>query len=182
MKKAITITIFLLLCLGIKAQDENKNKLPKFFNLGIGISNWGIPVYVGAEFPIGEKNQTLSFDASYQTQTETYGLWFGNELKWRHTIIGISGAYNYYFDELVELDSKFDLYAGIGLGLYIWRTKLTDTYNGFNETYSGTGSGGVGIDFLAGVRYHLNNKLALNARFGGGSILSSGRFGLSLKF
>lgn len=180
MAKLITVIILTVLCVStVKAQDTISNS--KFFNFGIGVSGWGIPVYGGVEFPVGKKNQTIMLGASYQTNSESYG-WLGNNITWRHTIIGIDGSFNYYFDDFLNLPPEFDSYAGIGLGYYFWRTKITESINGFNEPYTGTGSGGLGVSFLAGGRYYLKEKLALSVQFGGGTIMSSGRIGLSLKF
>lgn len=179
MKKKIVFTLFLsVFCLFTSIAQDSTTKY-RFINFGIGASGWGVPLYLGMEFPIA-KDQTLSFDASYQTSSESYG-WLGYNIVWRHTIIGINGSYNYYFNELIDLPEHFDSYAGVGLGYYFWRTRITETFNGFDEPYSGTGNGGIGISFILGGRYYFKDNWAVNVQLGGGTVLSSGRLGVSYR-
>lgn len=185
MKKAITITLVFLLCLTVKAQEQKEPPKLRYFNIGVGASSWGVPVYGSIEFPVGKKDkpqdQTIALGASYQSKSETY-TWFGDEVTWRHTIIGINASFHYYFDRLIDLDEDFDIYGGLGLGYYSWKTTLKETSNSFSGNYSGTGSGGIGISYIAGARYYLNKNISLNIHYGGNTILSSARIGISFRF
>jgi len=140
-------------------------------NAGIGISGWGIPVYVGVDFPVHEAI-TLGGHLSYQTDNERV---FGQG--WKHTIIGISFRGDYHFNDLLELPAEWDFYAGVSLGYYVWNTK----YKGdFDIEYTGTGSGGVGFTAQVGGRYFFTEKLAANLEFGGGNVISGAKIGVSL--
>jgi outer membrane immunogenic protein len=119
--------------------------------------------------------------ASYQSKSESY-TWYGDKVTWKHTIIGVSASFQYYFDRLIDLDDDFDLYVGLGLGYYLWKTTLKSSYSGFSGDYTGSGTGGIGISYVAGGRYYLNEKMALSLHYGGNTILSYARVGLSFRF
>lgn len=186
MKSKFTITIIILLCsTALSWAQDSKSKL-RFFNVGVGASGWGIPVYAGVEFPVGKKKElkndlSMALGASYQSKSESYD-WFGDKITWKHTIVGINASLHYYLDRLIDLDEDFDFYAGGGIGYYSWKTTLTETSGGFSGTYSGTGSGGIGFSYLVGGRYYLTDNLALHVHYGGNTILSSARAGVSFKF
>ena len=158
--------------------------ITKTLNIGIGASSWGIPVYANIEFPLNNtKAVTLAVGGSYQTKKETFGYFLGN-YSWRHSIIGLQVAGNYYVDELFELPDAFDLYGGLQIEYYVWKTKLTDDGGlGFNENYSGSGAGGLGLSGFVGGRYHFGNtdKLSLNIQLGAGTVFFTGRLGVSIK-
>lgn len=140
-------------------------------NAGIGISGWGVPIYVGVDFPVHEAI-TVGGHLSYQTDSESF---LGE--RWRHTIIGISGRGDYHFNALLDLPEQWDLYAGLSLGYWVWNTK----YSGdFDLDYSGSGSGGFGIFAQLGARYFFTEKLGANLEVGGGNILSGGKLGISI--
>lgn len=165
---------------GVQAQSADTNTLSKLFNVGIGASSWGVPFYAGFESPLEMENATIAFGFSYQSRDETQELWwYLDDVTWRHTIIGIDGSWRYYVDEILGLPDNLDLYGGVGFGYWIWRTRIKTAYDGFDEAYSGTGSGGLGASYILGGRYFFKDKLALNAQFGGGTILSAGKIGLS---
>ncbi len=140
-------------------------------NAGIGISGWGVPVYVGVDFPVHEAI-TVGFHLSYQTDNERF-LGEG----WKHTIIGISGRSDYHFNDLLDLPEEWDLYAGLSLGYYVWNTK----YKGdFDINYGGTGAGGLGFTAQLGGRYFFTEKLAANLELGGGNVISGAKIGISI--
>ncbi|MGV3598198.1 MAG: outer membrane beta-barrel protein [Bacteroidota bacterium] len=186
MKIKMISTFMLCVFFAINCSAQGENEKHRYFNLGIGISNWGIPVYAGLEFPIGKKKEhgndlSMAIGGSYQSKSESYS-WFGDKLTWRHTIIGVNVSVHYYFDRMIELDDDFDLYAGGGFGVYSWKTTLTESSGGFSGSYSGSGTGGIGFSYVAGARYYLNKKVALNIHYGGNTILSSARVGVSFRF
>ena len=151
-------------------------------NFGVGVSDWGIPIYMNLESPIDIESSTISVGFSYQFKNETERYyWYLSDVTWRHAIIGIDGSWNYYVDELLGLPDNLNLYGGVGFGYWIWRTKVHSAYNGFSDTYSGTGSGGLGVSYVLGGRYLFKDRLGLNVQFGGGTILSAGKIGLSLQ-
>lgn len=168
----------------ISAQDAESSSDPgRHLNFGIGASSWGVPIYANMEFPVSTTEPiTLAVGGSYQSKSESYNYYYYNAT-WRHTIMGLSVAGNYYGDELIGLSDQFDLYAGLQLDYYIWKTTLKDSDDGFTESYSDSGLGGLGFSGIIGGRYHFgtSKRTSLNVVLGGGTVLSSGRIGLSVR-
>ncbi len=79
-------------------------------NLGVGLSSWGVPVYVG--FDVGARHD-LSFgaEASFRYYHEKW-----KQVRYRHSIIGLSANGNYHFNRVFHIPSNWDLYAGLNLG------------------------------------------------------------------
>ena len=135
-------------------------------NLGLGLSNWGVPVYTGIDFGIA-KNLTLGGELSFRSYNEK---WKDN--RYRHSIIGISGNLNYHFNTVLKIPVKYDLYAGINVGYYNWRSP-----NGYGGSYNSA----AGIGGQIGGRYYFSNKVGLNLEFGGGNAFANGKIGLTIK-
>ncbi|MFT4779385.1 MAG: hypothetical protein ACJAU0_001398 [Flavobacteriales bacterium] len=152
----------------------------KMINAGVGFSSWGIPIFAAVEIPLKFESQSIVIGASYRTKRETFSYLIG-ETTWRHTIIGLQGGWNYYFDDLLDMPNEIDLYAGARLNYYIWNTKIEDSLDGFDETYSG-GSSGLGLGLAIGGRYHFKKNMSAFAEVGGDNQLSGAKFGLSFKF
>lgn len=144
--------------------------------VGIGVSGWGIPFYGRFEKGITD-NISIGGQISYQSDKEEYSS-FGFTTGWRHTIIGLSARGNYHFNEILNIGDGWDLYSGASLGYYIWNTKTTG--DDFGESYRGSGSGGLYLGFQVGGRYFINEKFAINAEFGRGTVLGSGMLGLTI--
>lgn len=170
---SLSVAVVMLISQSALAQGGDYD----YFNVGIGVSGWGIPIYVGADFTVAD-NITVGGVLSAQRKTQRSG-WSGNDIRWVHTIIGIGGNANYHF---LEPDDQFDIYAGATVGYYIWNTRLRESVPGFNGIYEGGGSGGVGVGLQVGGRVKLDNGIVLHGEFGGGTVLSSGRIGLSFPF
>lgn len=146
-------------------------------NAGVGISGYGIPLYVSVDFPVAN-NVTVGGGISFQTHKESINLGV-ESLRWRHTIFGVSARGDYHFNELIGIPEQWDLYAGLSLEYYSWTTKLKE---GSGGTYTGSGSGGLGLSARVGGRYFFKENLGVNLELGGGSVLSSGRIGITLLF
>ncbi len=135
-------------------------------NAGVGFSGWGIPVYVGFDYGV-HPDITIGAEASFRSYNET---WVGT--KYRHTIFGLLGNGNYHFNNLLNIPSNWDLYAGLSLGFYFWSS---------SSDYPGDRTSGLGLAAQIGGRYYFNEKFGLNLELGGGTI-GSGKFGISLRF
>ncbi|PQJ81270.1 outer membrane beta-barrel protein [Polaribacter glomeratus] len=136
------------------------------FNVGVGLSDWGVPIYVGLDHGIS-KDLTLGGEISYRSYNERY-----DNNKYDHSIMGFSGNLNYHFNSALNMSKEWDFYAGPNLGFYVWNSP--DGYNGNRKS-------GLGLGAQLGFRYYLSNKVGLNLEFGGGNAFSGGKFGLTFK-
>ena len=135
-------------------------------NLGVGFSNWGIPVYVGFDHAVS-RDITLGAELSYRAYNEHW-----NNYYYDHNIIGISGNLNYHFNRILGISPQWDIYAGPNVGFYIWTSP-----NG----YTGNRSSGLGLGGQFGLRYYFSNKIGINLEFGGGNAFNGGKIGLSFR-
>ena len=152
----------------------------RYFNVGLGLSNWGVPVFGTIEIPLKFQNQRVIVGGSFRTKRESFS-YLGSSSAWRHTIVGIEGGWSCYFDDLADLPSEFDVYGGLRLGYYFWSTRLTDNIDGFNDSYTGL-TDGLGLRGVIGGRYHYKSDKSLFLELGGGNVTAGGRFGLSFSF
>lgn len=165
MKRTI-FTIIILLAFGL---SYGQNSLPKGssqLNLGVGLSGWGIPVYIGMDFGVSN-DITLGGELSFRSYNER---WKSN--RYRHSIIGISGNANYHFNRVLDIPDNFDFYAGLNLGFYVWSSP---------DSYQGGHRSGLGIGGQIGGRYFFTDRTGINLEFGGGNAFSGGKFGLTFK-
>lgn len=135
-------------------------------NLGVGLSEWGVPFYVGLDHSI-HKDITIGGEFSYRSYNEKWG-----EYKYHHNIMGFSGNGNYHFNSLLNIPQNWDFYAGLNLGFFVWSSP---------DAYKGSHSSGLGLGAQIGGRYYLSEKIGLNLEFGGGNAFSGGKFGISIK-
>jgi hypothetical protein len=135
-------------------------------NIGVGLSGWGVPVYIGIDHGF-KSDLTLGGELSYRSYSENW-----NSDNYNQSIIGISGNLNYHFNRILELPAQWDFYAGANLGFFIWNSP--DAYDGDNNS-------GLGLGGQIGTRYYLSNRLGLNLEFGGSNAFSGGKFGITIK-
>ncbi|WP_282048992.1 outer membrane beta-barrel protein [Maribacter aquivivus] len=139
-------------------------------NAGFGFSGWGTPIYAGLEYGVAP-NISVGGELSYQTYN--HGSILGSDYK--STIFGITGNGNYHFNEVFEIPSQWDLYAGANLSYYSWSSKI----DGEKIDYSGADNFGIGLQ--VGGRYFFNDNFAINLQVGGGNVVSGGRIGITYK-
>lgn len=166
MKKLISIVLLsftVLLVVNAQKSHDSRNQL----NAGIGLSGWGVPVYVGLDFGI-HKDVSFGIEGSFRSYGQNY---IGS--KYYSTITGLSGNVNYHFNRILEIPRSWDLYAGLNLGYYFWSS---------SSNYPGSGSSELGLGAQIGVRYYINNRFGLNLEVGGGNAFSDGKFGISYLF
>ncbi|MHA7109022.1 outer membrane beta-barrel protein [Sunxiuqinia elliptica] len=142
-------------------------------NAGFGFSNYGLPVYGGAEFGVGN-NISVGGELSYRGDSENF-----MGVKWKQNYTTIAGFGNYHFNELLEIPSKFDVYAGVTLGYTIFDSKVDDGANSIS--YSGSGSSGLYLSGQIGGRYFFTDTFGVNLEFGGGNYFSGGKIGITFK-
>lgn len=131
-------------------------------NLGVGLSDYGIPLYVGFDSYVS-RDVTLGAEASYRTYN---GYW--NNFYYDN-ILGVSGNVNYHLNNAFHMPSRWDLYIGANLGLYFWHSP-----DGFTDHT------GLGLGAQLGVRYYVSNRVGLNLEFGGGNAFNGGKFGITV--
>lgn len=124
------------------------------FNLGVGYSTWGSPIYAGLDYWITEEI-TIGLEGS-----ASYNPWS------RHATFGGAINGNYHFNKLLRLPDNFDFYAGLSAGPY-WST----SWNHFPH---------LGFSGQIGGRYYFTDKMAIMLEAGGGT-LSGGKVGLTVR-
>jgi hypothetical protein len=178
MKKSIIASLFFFCTLGdtVFSQkatpDADKTISSENFgntlNLGVGIGYYG---YVGHSMPVAHanyefnvaKNFTVAPFITYYTYQNNY--YWGNAhypysyYYYRQTVIPIGVTGSYYFDQLLNANSKWDFYLGASLGFTIRKTTWENGYYG--ETTIQNGSSGLYLDGHIGTEYHLSNKMGL---------------------
>ncbi len=165
MKKLIlVVAVALISAVGFSQSplSVGKNQL----NVGVGLSGWGVPVYLGLDHGIS-RDLTIGAEFSYRSYNENW-----NSNKYDHSIMGFSGNLNYHFNSLLSIPHQWDVYVGPNLGFYVWNSP---------NDYDGDHNSGLGIGAQLGFRYFLSDKVALNLEFGGGNAFSGGKFGLTFK-
>ncbi|QOI97341.1 MAG: hypothetical protein HRU69_07485 [Flammeovirgaceae bacterium] len=165
MKKLIFISLAIMAFVSTSIAQAPPGKGGKQLNAGLGFSDWGIPVYVGADFGVHD-DVTIGPKVSYRK-------WNYRALgtDYSQTLIVLSFNGNYHFNKLLNLENKWNLYAGATLGYYIWS----------DSEFSGAESSGIGLDLQVGGRYFFNDKLGINLEFGGGSGVGAGSIGITVK-
>lgn len=164
--KTRILTIVLILVSGIAFSQGPVAKGHSQVNVGVGLSTWGLPVYLGFDYGV-HKDITLGGELSFRSYNDN---WSGN--KYKHSVIGIMGNANYHFNTILNIPSKWDFYAGLNLGFYSWNSP---------DNYEGSHISGLGLGGQIGGRYYFSNKIGINLEFGGGNAFSGGKFGLTIK-
>jgi hypothetical protein len=136
-------------------------------NAGVGLSSWGVPIYVGADFGIAQ-DISLGGVFSYRSYSENFA---GSNFDWSLIVLGANG--NYHFDNILDLPSDWNVYGGITLGYYIWSSSTSG--------YTGNRASGLGLDAQIGTRYFFSESFALNLELGGGTA-AGGKLGITKKF
>lgn len=169
MKKIIITAIVLLFFF-----QQNSNAQEKYgntLNLGLGIGGYGgyygyvgssIPVFhINYEFDVA-KNFTLAPFLSFSSYSNSY-YWGDKNHPYRYytyseTVIPIGVKGTYYFDDLLKLNSKWDVYLGGSLGFAIVNSHWDDGYYGDRYYYHNTRSP-LFLDLHIGAEYHFTNRI-----------------------
>jgi len=136
-------------------------------NVGVGFSGWGVPVHIGFDHGF-KRDWTLGGEFSYRSFNNDY-----DRIRYRHSIFSLSANVNYHFNTILDIPPAWDLYAGANVGFYAWRSP--NYYRGRN--YSGVGAG-----IQVGGRYFFNRNFGVNLEFGGATVTSGGKFGITFIF
>ena len=165
MKNGIILISFLFATsLNLNAQSPVQHD-EKQINFGVGMSNYGIPIYFGMDFgvhPDISAGFALSARSYSQVNYGSSGL----------LVLGIHAVGNYHFNNLFELKPEWDLYAGLRLGFVYWN---------YDKDYPHSKNSPLGLDLQIGERYYWSNNWGMNVQIGGGNVLSGIRLGLTHK-
>ncbi len=131
-------------------------------NVGLGLSDWGVPVYLGFDHGV-HKDVTMGMEASFRTVDNRHSK--------NHSVIGISGNVNYHFNHVLSIPTNWDFYAGLNIGYYIVSDSDPD------DRYHTR----LGLAAQIGGRYFFTDSVGVNLEFGGGNAFSGGKIGLSFK-
>jgi outer membrane immunogenic protein len=167
MKKFILIIAFGFISNSIFAQNplgEGQTQL----NAGVGISGWGVPVYIGFDHGIS-KDWSLGGQLSFQTDDDDY-----NGYKYKSSAIGIGANGNYHFNRILHIPRNFDLYAGASLTYYIW--DYDDHYGDHDPDNTS-----LGLGLQVGGRYFFNDNFGINLELGGNNGTGGAKLGLTFK-
>lgn len=164
--KKIILSISLVLLTSMAFSQSALYRGSNQLNLGVGLSDSGIPVYIGFDHSV-LTDLTLGGELSYRAYNEN---WQNNY--YNHNIIGISGNLNYHFNTLFGISPRWDLYAGANVGFYVWTSP---------DGYTGNHSSNLGLGAQVGGRYYFSNSFGINIEFGGGNAFTGGKLGLSFR-
>lgn len=165
MKKVLMTCLTALLCHYASAQyalKKGENQL----NAGFGFSNWGLPIYIGLDHGV-HTDISAGAEISFRNHSERF---LG--VRYRTSVIGISGNANYHFNGIANIPEEFDVYAGLNVGFYIWD---------YDDNYPGSQASGLGLGAQLGGRYYFSNRAAINLEVGGGNAFSGGKIGITIK-
>ena len=163
MKKQFLIFILLISTSALFAQPISKGQAQ--INAGVGLSSWGIPVYLGFDYGV-HPDVTLGAEMSFRSYNEDW-----EKYKYNHSIIGFLGNANYHFNNVLNIPSPWDFYAGLNIGFYHWNSPKG--YKSHNSP--------LGLGAQIGGRYYFTNRVGINLEFGGGNSFSGGKLGLTIK-
>jgi len=168
MKKAsllIVAIVALVLSTSIAhAQFNPYSEQTALLSVGVGVSGWGVPLFARLDYPVAD-NFTVGGGLSYQS--------FSRAALSGYSLIGIQARGNYHFNELFEIPTdEWDVYGGASLGYFIYNSPDNDIFSSL---------GGFSLGIQVGGRYFINEKIGLNAEFGGGSVVSAGTVGVTFK-
>ena len=167
MKNCIALlTLFLcLFFVDAKAQE----KFGSTINVGLGIGGYaGYYHYVGRSLPVISVNYefdvvpnfTLAPFASISTYSNEY--YWGNKntpyryYSYRETMIPIGAKGTYYFDQLLNANSKWDFYAAGSIGFVLINSNWDNGYDGDRNHYNNGNP--LFLDIHIGSEYHFNEQ------------------------
>jgi outer membrane immunogenic protein len=174
MKKTILIAALAFCSAHSQAQNTTRNSSAGsnvLLNLGVGLSNWGVPVYGGLEAYV-HPDFTLGGVVSYRRYNSDW-----RNYRYDFSITTVSLVGNYHFNRIMNIPSNWDLYLGANVGY---------SFAGYERPvgapdYDYRRVGGLAAGLQLGGRYYMSRTVGLNLEIGGGNVLSDARFGLTFR-
>ncbi len=142
-------------------------------NAGLGFSSgWGLPVFAGYDYAV-TNDITIGGQINYATSSDTYATF-----KWNSTWVSFGANGNYHFNNVLQIPNNFDVYAGVTLAYNLYSY---DYPSELDAKYRTGSNSKMGFRGQIGGRYFFNDKFAINVEFGGGSVATGGRVGITYK-
>ena len=135
-------------------------------NVGFGLSSYWVPLYIGLDFGV-HPDISVGLEATFRPYDDIWRREF-----YRYLTVGFSGNGNYHFNRILYISPRWDLYAGLNVGFYLY------DYPDGNPPSRTTG---LGVGGQIGGRLYFTNNFGINLEFGGGNAFSGGKFGISVK-
>ncbi len=149
-------------------EKEDAEQYGNTINIGFG---YGYYPYVG--YPVTalvanseinlERNTTVAPFVAYYSYEQKY--YWGNEsnefryYQYSEKVIPLALKVSYYFDELIHVPVRWDLYAAASFGFIFRKTTWESTYHGPKQINPGMGP--LFIDAHLGAEYHFTKKLGV---------------------
>lgn len=134
-------------------RSGSSEKFGNTFNIGLGIGYYGyvehnIPViHLNYEFDVAKDFSLAPFITFYSYHHKNY----------QQLVVPIGVKGTYYFDRLLQADSKWDFYTAGSLGVAFRNTRWDNGYDG--KLDHNEGAGPLYLDLHIGTEYHFNNKI-----------------------
>ncbi|HWD87205.1 MAG TPA: hypothetical protein VG367_03695 [Mucilaginibacter sp.] len=168
--------------LGMAQSKSSFNNGDNLFNVGIGLGSPFFGAGYSASLPV---NPVVSFEhgitdaisvgatASFASSKYGYSI-LNTNYSFKETAIFIGVRGSYHFDQIFNIDPKFDVYGGASVGYVI--VSVSD-----NQGNSGSAASGGGFGAFAGGKYYFQSNIAVYAELGYQS-LSVMNAGITFKF
>ena len=160
MKKIILVLTLICAFHLTQAQEESPTaKGNTLLNINTGLFGGSggvnlIPIQFGMDFFV-VNNLSTGFDLGWR-------YFLSQDVVGKPSLITAQAVIDYHFNQVMNLSTKWDFYAGVKLGTGYMTTK--EDMEVFNLKYS-NGFKFV-FDARAGIRYYFNSHLALNSEIG----------------
>ncbi len=184
MKKQLSLTVlFILITLAGIAQSKSSsfNNGDNLINLGFGIGSPYFGSGYKASLPINpsfsyEKgvSDVISVGGQLSYASSKFDDSFNNDYNFKEHAVYIGARGSYHFNQLLQLDNKFDLYGGASLGY------VTVSVSDNTGSLGATGSG-LGLGLFGGGKYYFSQGTAIYAELGYQS-LALLNVGIAFKF
>lgn len=153
----------------VKKADEVRaySKGDNLLNVGVGIGSPFFGSGYSSSLPVNpsvsyEKGITdaISVGGQLSYASSKYKVNYpGSNYTFKENAFYIGARGSYHFNELLQLDPKFDVYGGASLGYVI--TSVSD-----NQGFSSSTGSGIGFGVFAGGKYYFSSKTGLFAELG----------------
>ena len=168
MKKFLFLAGLFMAVATASAQSGNLDQGRLQLNAGVGISGWGIPLYVGLDYGV---TNDISVGGEFTFRSYSHSSYY------THNIMGFFGNGNYHFNNLFNLPRPLDLYAGLSLGVY---TSTVTAKEG--KEYHGDSYSGFSLIGQTGARYFFTDNFGVNLELSGGLLTSGAKAGITYRF